>query len=98
METLRIGKRGTIVIPASLRAHLSLKEGDIVITELHEDGLFLKPTVTLPVETYSRERQAEFLLSNAISKKDYQIAKKAVEKMGLKPETIQHYSPYDEKS
>ena len=98
METLRIGKRGTVVIPAALRAHLSLKEGDIVITELHEDGLFLKPAVTLPVETYSRERQAEFLLSNAVSKQDYQAARKIVEKMGVKPESIQHYSPYHEKT
>jgi len=91
METLRIGKRGTLVIPAGLRIRLSLKEGDIVITELREDGLFLKPAVTLPVETYSPERRAEFLLSNTVSKEDYMHARKAVVEMGLDPDKIQHY-------
>ena len=90
----KIGKRGTFVIPAELRERFSLKEGDVMITEASDEGLFLKPAVVLPVETYSLERKAAFILSNSISLEDYEEAKKAVVVMGLNPTAIEHYSPF----
>lgn len=90
-ELVKIGKRGTFVIPASLRHHFGFEEGDVVIVENHGDGVLLKPAVTLPVEMYSDERKAEFLLSNAIDEKDYERAKKEVISMGIDPKNIVHY-------
>ena len=75
-EITKIGKRGTIVIPAELRRRFDLKEGSQVIVEEREDGLSVRPAVTLPVEIYSPERKAEFLLNNAVSKDDYRWAVK----------------------
>lgn len=89
----KIGKKGTIVIPAPLRQRFGFHEGDLVITEDHGDGILIRPAVALPVEHYSPERQAEFLLSNAIDAEDYEQAKKAVRKMGLDPERIPHHKP-----
>ncbi len=90
----KIGKRGAFVIPAELRSRFSLKEGDLMITEASDEGLFLKPAVALPVETYSPERKSAFLLSNSISTEDYEEAKQAVVMMGLNHAEIEHYSPF----
>ncbi len=42
------------------------------------------------VEIYTDERVAEFLLNNSVNKKDYALATKLVEKMGLDPRKIDH--------
>lgn len=92
-EIIKIGKRGTIVIPASFRNHFHFQQDDLVIAEDHGDGILLKPAVAIPIENYSLERKAEFLLSNAIDENDYQKARESVCKMGLDPDKISHYKP-----
>lgn len=91
VETTKLGKRGTVVIPVGLRKRFVLKEGSTMIAEERSDGILLKPAATFPVETYSAERKAEFLLSNASNVKDYSAASKAVKAMGLDPKKIPHY-------
>jgi hypothetical protein len=49
--------------------------------------------VTLPLEIYTSERKAEFLLNNAVTPKDYAWAIKEVRKMGLDPKKIPHEKP-----
>lgn len=92
-ESSRIGKRGTLVIPVALRRRFGLSEGDTVIAEETEDGILIRPAVTLAIESYSPERRAEFLLSNATDEEDYARARKAVEELGLDPDSIHHDRP-----
>jgi len=91
--TAKIGKRGTIVIPANIRQNYGLEEGSQVIVEARSEGLLLRPVVTLPVELYSPERKAGFLLNNAITQADYDQAVKEVRKLGLDPDEIPHEKP-----
>lgn len=93
METayIKIGKRGVVVIPNNFRQHYGLIEGDLVMVEDSQEGILLKPTITLPIEKYTVERKAEFLLSNAMSKKEYEAAKKTTRDWGLDPEKIPHF-------
>lgn len=93
MGTGKIGKRGTYVIPAELRRRYGLEEGTLVIAEGKEDGVLIRPAVALPVETYSPERKAEFLLTNAVDAEDYARAVKAVRQMGLDPRKVRHRKP-----
>jgi AbrB family looped-hinge helix DNA binding protein len=88
METAKIGKRGTLVIPAKLRQRFALKEGDLLVTEAREDGILLRPAVAVPVEIYTPQRKAEFLLNNAVSQRDYDKACAAILAMGLDPAAI----------
>ncbi|HEY7837651.1 MAG TPA: AbrB/MazE/SpoVT family DNA-binding domain-containing protein [Terriglobales bacterium] len=88
METSRIGKRGTVVIPAKLRRRFGLEEGGLLVAEEREDGILLRPAVAMPVEIYTPERKAEFLLGNATSAADYQRAEAKVRELGLDPEKI----------
>ena len=90
METARIGKRGTFVIPVKLRQRFSLKEGDLLVTEEREDGILLRPAVAVPVEIYTPERKAEFFLNNAVTKEDYDTACEDIRAMGLDPANIPH--------
>lgn len=92
-ESSRVGKRGTFVIPATLRRRFGLTEGSTVIAEETEEGILIRPAVTLPVEMYSSERRAEFLLSNAVDEDDYARARDAVREMGLDPDSIDHHRP-----
>ena len=92
-ETMKVGKRGTIVIPVSLRQRYGFKEGSQLIAEAVAEGVLLRPVVTLPVEIYTPERKAEFLLNNAITPDDYASAVAQVCQMGLDPEKIPHTKP-----
>ncbi|MBI4389559.1 MAG: AbrB/MazE/SpoVT family DNA-binding domain-containing protein [Nitrospinae bacterium] len=91
MRTTRIGKGGTVVIPAALRRRFGLENGSTVIAEETRDGVLIRPAATVPIEVYSPERKAELLLSNAVDKRSYEAAWKEVRKMGLDPDKIPHY-------
>jgi AbrB family looped-hinge helix DNA binding protein len=93
IETIKIGTRGTVVIPAAIRRKYGFEEGSQLIVEARPEGLLLRPVVTLPVEIYTPERKAEFLLNNAVTQEGYLDAIKEVRKMGLDPETIPHKPP-----
>lgn len=94
--TIRVGTRGTVVIPASIRRSYRFEEGSLLIAEARPDGVLLRPVVALPVEIYSDERKAEFLLNNAVTSEDYVTAVKEILKMGLSPEKIPHKKPEDQ--
>ena len=93
VATSKIGKRGVVVIPVKLRKRFGLQEGTLVIAEERTEGILLRPAVALPVETYSPERVAEFLLSNAVDAREYKKAVARVKGMGLDPKAIRHTRP-----
>jgi len=93
MESAKVGKRGAIVVPARLRKRFGIEEGSMVTAEEKEDGILIRPAVLVPVERYSPERRAEFLLSTATTDADYRGARKAVRDLGLDPDSIPHERP-----
>ena len=93
IETAKIGKRGALVIPANLRRKYGFEEGSIVVAEAREEGVLLRPAVTLPLERYTSERKAEFLLNNAVTPEDYAWALEEIKKIGIDPKTILHKKP-----
>lgn len=93
MEAVKVGKRGTVIVPAKLRKQFGIEEGSVVTAEAFHDGVLIRPAVVLPVERYTPERKAEFLLSSATDKKDYKRARQEVKKLGLDPDKITHRRP-----
>lgn len=57
---LTVSGRGLITLPSKARKLLGFKADNVLIAETTEDGLLLKPAVTLPIEMYSAKRIAEF--------------------------------------
>jgi AbrB family looped-hinge helix DNA binding protein len=93
MLSARVGKRGAIVVPAKLRKRFGIEEGSMVIAEETNDGILIRPAMVVPVERYTPEGKAEFLLSNAVDAADYRKARKEVRKLGLDPDSIPHPRP-----
>jgi|ERR1700683_1205403 bifunctional DNA-binding transcriptional regulator/antitoxin component of YhaV-PrlF toxin-antitoxin module len=93
MESAKVGKRGTIIVSSKLRKRYGIEEGALVVTEALDDGILIRPAVLVPVERYTPERKAEFLLSTATSRRDYQRARKEVRRLGLDPNAIKHRPP-----
>jgi AbrB family looped-hinge helix DNA binding protein len=93
IQSARVGKRGSIIVPAKLRERFGIEEGSIVTAEERDDGILIRPAVVIPVERYAPERKAEFLLSNAVDEADYRKAQRAVRKLGFDPERIPHRRP-----
>jgi AbrB family looped-hinge helix DNA binding protein len=93
MQSAKVGKRGAIIVPASLRKRFGIEEGAIVTAEARDDGILIRPAVVVPIERYTPERKAEFLLSNAVDEKDYRRARRDVRKLGLDPDAVPHRRP-----
>jgi AbrB family looped-hinge helix DNA binding protein len=93
MQSAKVGKRGAIIVPANLRKRFGIEEGSTVIAEEKDDGILIRPAVLIPVERYSPERKAEFLLSNTTTEADYRKARKAVRRLGVDPDSVLHRRP-----
>ena len=60
-EPTRVGKRGTIVLPAAMRRRYGFEEGTMVVAEEAEYGVLLRPAVVIPVEIYTPERKLSLI-------------------------------------
>jgi len=89
-DYIRIGKRGTVVIPADARRRYGLEEGEMLVMEESAAGLLLKPVRAYEVEVYTPERQAEFLLNNAVTPAEYDDALAEVRALGIDPDAVPH--------
>ena len=92
MQTVVIGKRGTVVIPSKLRKRYKLEEGSPMLIEEREDGIFMRPAIPTPaeIEIYTPERLAEFFLNNVMTKDGYLEARRDVQAMGIDPDSVDH--------
>ena len=82
-----------MVIPAEMRLRYGFEEGSMIVAEASEQGVLLRPAVTMPVEIYTDERKAEFLLNNASTDEGYEWARKEVRRLGLDPDKIPNTLP-----
>ena len=94
MQSAKVGKRGAIIVPASLRKRFGIEEGTMVTAEEKDGGILIRPAIVVPIERYGPERKAEFILSTATSESDYRKARTAVRKLGIDPDSIPHPRPF----
>jgi AbrB family looped-hinge helix DNA binding protein len=45
-----VGRRGTIVLPSSVRKRYGLRDGSLFISEEREDGVLIRPALATPVD------------------------------------------------
>ena len=66
METVILGERGHLTIPKRLRERLGIKPKSSLVIELKENGILIKPAVTVPLREflndYIRKLKQEELL------------------------------------
>jgi bifunctional DNA-binding transcriptional regulator/antitoxin component of YhaV-PrlF toxin-antitoxin module len=84
---VELGANGRLTLPEEFIRRFGLDEGSVVTIQEFDGGVLVRPIDSL-IETYSPERKAEFMLSNAIDAEDYAAAANEVRRMGLDPDQI----------
>ena len=52
METVIVGERGQVTIPKKLRDRFGIKSKSPVVFELREDGIMIKPAMTVTIREF----------------------------------------------
>jgi AbrB family looped-hinge helix DNA binding protein len=92
-EASTVGKRGMLILPAKLRKRFGIEEGAYIIAEEREEGILIRPAAVTPIEMYTPERVAEFLLGSAVDEESRAEAEAEVRRMGLDSDKIDHFTP-----
>jgi AbrB family looped-hinge helix DNA binding protein len=88
METIKMGKRGTIVLPAKLRKQFGLEDGTVLITEARDGEIRLRPALITQPERWTPERTAYFMLINCTSQEEWDRMMPDVIALGIDPSRI----------
>lgn len=91
--TTTIGARGQMVVPKKIRDALGLGDGSLVILEVQENRLVVRPAHAVPIEHYAPPRKAAFMLEDATNAAEYVRAREQVRAMGLDPDKVPHERP-----
>jgi AbrB family looped-hinge helix DNA binding protein len=93
METIKMGKRGTLVIPAKLRKQFGLEDGSLLVTEAANGEIRLRPAIVYEPEVWSPERTAYFMLINSMTKEEWDRMIPDVVALGIDPTRIEGIEP-----
>ena len=64
-SVLTVNPRGTLTLPAKFRRLLGLGPDHVLVAEMTPDGILLRPSAIVPVETYTPARLREFAVEEA---------------------------------
>lgn len=59
-NSIQISERGVMTLPKPLRRTLGVEKGGIVMVDVEENGVVLRPAAAFPIELYTDDRVAEF--------------------------------------
>jgi len=71
VTTIKMGKRGTLVLPAKLRKQFGLEDGSLLITEAKDGEIRIRPAVVYEGEVWTPQRKAYLTLINTMTKEEY---------------------------
>ena len=91
--TIRMGKRGTLVLPAKLRKQFGLEDGSLVTTEVKDGEIRIRPAYVYEPEVWSDETTAYFMLVNSVTKEAFDRNLPDVLSMGIDPAKIEGLPP-----
>jgi AbrB family looped-hinge helix DNA binding protein len=91
--TIKMGKRGTLVLPAKLRKQFGLTDGSLLTTEVKDGQILIRPASLYEPEVWSNETRAYFLLINAMTKEEWDSYIPDVLAWGVDPARIEGLEP-----
>jgi AbrB family looped-hinge helix DNA binding protein len=86
--TIKMGKRGTIVLPAKLRKQFGLEDGSLLVTEAKDGEIRLRPAFVIEPEVWSPQRKAYLTLINAMTKEEYDEVSALLREEGIDPTDV----------
>jgi AbrB family looped-hinge helix DNA binding protein len=87
--TIKMGKRGTLVLPAKLRKQFGLEDGSLLTTEVKDGEIRIRPAYVYEPEVWSDETTAYFILINSMTKEEWDENLPGVLAMGVDPTKIE---------
>jgi len=91
--TIKMGKRGTIVLPAKLRKQFGLEDGSLLQIEPKSGGILIRPAFLYEPEVWTDDTRAYFILTNSMTKEEWDRNLPDVLEMGIDPAKIEGLSP-----
>lgn len=91
--TIKMGKRGTIVLPAKLRKQFGLGDGSLLVTEAKGGEIRLRPALMYEPPVWSAEEKAFYILINSMTQEEWDRNLPYVFEIGVDPEKIEGLEP-----
>jgi AbrB family looped-hinge helix DNA binding protein len=91
--TIKMGKRGTIVLPAKLRKQFGLADGSLLVTEAKDGEIRIRPAFLYEPPVWSDEEKAYYILINSMTKEEWDRNLPDVLEMGVDPQKIEGLEP-----
>jgi AbrB family looped-hinge helix DNA binding protein len=92
-STIKMGKRGTIVLPAKLRKQFGLEDGSLLITEAKDGEIRIRPAFLYEPPVWSPEETAYFILINSMTKDEWDENLPYVRDLGVDPAKVEGLEP-----
>jgi AbrB family looped-hinge helix DNA binding protein len=83
--TIKMGKRGTIVLPVKLRKQFGLQDGSLLVTEAKDGEIRIRPAFIYEPEVWSPQRKAYLTLINAMTQEEYDEVSALLREEGIDP-------------
>jgi AbrB family looped-hinge helix DNA binding protein len=83
--TIKMGKRGTIVLPAKLRKQFGLADGSLLVTEAKDGEIRIRPAFVVEPEVWTPQRKAYLALINAMTREEYDDVSALLREEGIDP-------------
>jgi AbrB family looped-hinge helix DNA binding protein len=87
--TIKMGKRGTVVIPAKLRKQFGMEDGSHLMVESKDGGISIRPATVYEPEVWSDEERCYFILINSMTKEEWDANLPDVLARGIDPAKIE---------
>lgn len=92
--TVKMGKRGNVVLPAKLRKQLGLEEGTLLIVEAKEGEIRLRPAILVERSGSQEDRDyAIYTLLNSRTREEWDANFAATLEVGVDRATIDRLAP-----
>jgi AbrB family looped-hinge helix DNA binding protein len=91
--TIKMGKRGTIVLPVKLRKQFGLGDGSLLVTEARDGEIRIRPAFVYEPEVWSPEETAYFILINSMTKEEWDENLPHVLELGVDPTQVKGLEP-----
>ena len=91
--TIKMGKRGTIVLPAKLRKQFGLEDGSLLVTEAKDGEIRIRPAYVYEPEVWSDEERSFFILVNSMTQEEWDRNLPEVLALGIDPAKIKGLKP-----
>jgi AbrB family looped-hinge helix DNA binding protein len=91
--TIKMGKRGTIVIPAKLRKQFGLEDGSLLNVNTVDGKISLTPSYAYDVDIWTPQRKAYLTLINAMTKEEYDRVADLLRAEGIDPTDVPELEP-----